>query len=148
MTEKILEFRNKPVMCLCSSEKGIEPLVEASKRASSNTNLVLLLDYSERTISRALPAFINASIRFSEKIARSNSMQVEMLLLVSGTMNISKALRECGAKDPKKFLLFATNKSLLSKFIKTNKIKVTNQVELKLDQKISGKVAITGLMNE
>lgn len=148
MKKPILEFRSKPAMCLCSSEKEIEPLVEASKEASRGPEFLLLLDYSDEAIARALPAFVNASIRFNEGIARASSMQTEMLLLVCGTMNIGKALRECAAKKNEEFLLFATRRELLEKFAKSNGIRILRKINLRLNPKIAGDVAITELLND
>ena len=145
LQREVVEFKVKPVLYLCSSKKKIATLVEASKRLSKGASAVLLLDNSERTAARALPAYANAAIRFSEGIARSNSMQTEMLLLICGTMNIGKALRECGAKANGKFLVFASSKKLFEKFSKANGISGEKSIALKMDPKIAGDVAITEL---
>lgn len=147
MKNKILGFKGKPVLCVCSSTNEIEHLVEASKHASRGSGFVLLLDYSEQAVSRVLPAYVNAAIRFNEGIARADSMQLEMLLLVCGTMNIGKALKVCGAKKKDEFLVFATKNGLFERFAKANGIRKIRNVELKLDYKITGNVSITELLN-
>ncbi|MDE1855134.1 MAG: hypothetical protein KGH57_02320 [Candidatus Micrarchaeota archaeon] len=147
MQREIVEFKVKPVLYLCSSKKEIAALVEASKRISKGSSIVLLLDNSERAAARVLPAYANAAIRLSEGIARSNSMQTEMLLLTCGTMNIGKALRECGAKRSSGFFVFASSQKLFEKFSKANKIADAKGVDLKMDLKIAGDVTLTELSN-
>ncbi len=144
----IVEFKGKPALYICSSETGLSALIENSKKISKGADLLLLFDYSERAMARALPAYVNATIRFSDGSARSKSMQVEMLMLVCGTMNIGKALRDCGAKDNDKFLVFASSEGLFSKFAKANGIKRIRGVTLRLDPEITGNVAITELLND
>lgn len=148
MPKQILEFKGKPALCVCSSKAKLERLVAGSKSLSKGRNVVLLFDYSERAASRALPAFVNASIRFNEGAARSGSMQVEMLLLLCGTMNIGKALRECGAKSNGRFAVFASDKKLLARFCRENKVSKLRSSELGLDPKTAGNVAITELLND
>ena len=148
MNAKILEFKGKPVLYTCSSAAEIGPLVEASKKVSKGPDFVLLLDNSGRAVSRVLPAYVNAAIRFNEGIARASTMQLEMLLLVCGTMNIGKALKECGAKNKGSFLVFATKNALLERFVKGNKVKIVKKIPFKLDPKTAGNVAITELLNE
>jgi len=142
------EFKTRPVIYLCSCKKEIEQMVKSSKSISKGKGVVLLFDYSKRLAARALPAYVNAAIRFAEGAARSGSMQTEMLLMMCGTMNISKALRECGAKDKGKFLVFASSKALFSRFARANGITGAKQQRLALDPKISGNVAITELLND
>lgn len=148
MNAPILEFKTKPVMYLCSSRNEIEVLVKKSKQAARGAEFLLLMKQSGRAIARALPAYLNASIRFREGVARSESMQMEMLLLLCGTMNIRKALLECGAKKKDGFLLFATKNELFERFAKSNRVRKIKKVELKLNHKLAGNVAITELLND
>ncbi len=148
LKSQILEFRNKPILYVCSSAKEIEELVEASKKASNNSRFILLLDYSERVIERILPAFVNASIRIKEGIARSKSAQLETLLLACGTMNIGKALKDCGAKKKDRFMLFSTTPPLIKKFVKTHAIQKIMEIKLQMEAKEAGKVAIAELMDD
>jgi hypothetical protein len=147
LESKLLEFKTRPVMYLCSSEKEVGSLVEKSKEASSASGFLLLVDESERSTARALPAYVSASIRFREGIARSKSMQMEMLMLLCGTMNIGKALRECGAKRKERFMLFATNGRLFRRFAKANGIREIKKVDLRIETRVAGEVAITELLN-
>jgi tRNA threonylcarbamoyladenosine modification (KEOPS) complex Cgi121 subunit len=91
---------------------------------------------------------MNARIRMNDGIARSKSMQIEMLLLICGSMKIDKALKLCGAKDPKNFLIFASDEKSLSAFVRKNKIKVTEALKMELDPRIAGNVAMTELLSE
>ena len=148
MENTILDFKTKPVLFICSSKNAIGSLVESSKSFSKGGNLVLLFDYTERSASRALPAFVNASIRFAEGAGRSGSMQVEMLMMLCGTMNIGKALKECGAKSNGRFAVFATGAKLFAQFCRANGISKTKRLGLALNPEEAGKVAITELLND
>ncbi len=143
-----MEFKEMPVLCACKGGGDIKALVESSKKASQGEGLVLLLDRSEKLVPRILPAFVNSRIRLKDGIARSKSMRIEMLLLVCGSMKIDKALKNCGAKSSESFLLFATGEKSLSVFVKKNGIRVTERIEMKLDPKIAGNVAMTELFSE
>ncbi len=143
-----MEFNDMPLLCSCSGAKDLKALVESSKEASKCSDLILLLGHSEKLIPRILPAFMNARIRMKDGIARSKRMQIEMMLLICGSMKIDKALKMCGAKDPKKFLIFATDEKSLSAFVKKNSIKVTKSLKMELDPRIAGKVAMTELLSE
>ncbi len=106
---------------------------------------MLLLDYDPSLAKRILPAFINARLRTADGISRSRSAQMEMLLLVSGTMNIAKALEEHGAKDPERFLAFATGAAVLRKFASGNGVWIIRRIRLTLDEDAAGDVALTEL---
>ena len=144
----MLEFREKPVLCACRSVRGIRKLVESSKRASGKGEFVLLLNYDASLAKRMVPAFINVRVRMADGISRSRSAQMEMLLLVSGTMNIGKALKEHGAKDPERFLAFATSGGAFRRFASENGVKIIRKIELGLDLDASGDVALTELSGD
>jgi tRNA threonylcarbamoyladenosine modification (KEOPS) complex Cgi121 subunit len=148
MMYNALEFGLKPVLSVCGSSKGMNELIEDSKKASQGGEFVLLLDNKEKLVKRILPAFMNAAIRIGDRIARSDTIQMEMLLLLCGTMKIDKAIKNCGAKDSNNFLLFSTNNSLLSKFAKKNRIRILRKIDLELDAKTAGEVAMTELLGE
>ena len=147
-TAGIVEFKSMPVVCLCSSRAGVQELVDESKRLSKGTDVVLVLGYSDRAVSRILPAYVNATIRTREGTARSRSMQVEMLMLVCGTMNIGKALKSSGAKDSRKFLAFASSAALFSRFAKRCAISRIRSIRPGLVSEEAGDVAITELLND
>ena len=142
-----IEFKGKPVLYVCSSKKQMEELIAKSKEMSSGSEFVLLLDYGSMDAYRVLPAYVNALIRQKDGIARSNSTWMEMLLLVAGTMNIGKAIREHGAKNPAKFMAFATSEALLRKFAAGNGVRVSKKLSLTIDENLSGGVALTEVEN-
>jgi len=126
----------------------MDELIEDSKKASKGKEFVLLLDNKDKLVKRVLPAFMNAVIRVGDRIARSDSMRMEMLLLLCGTMKIDKAIKDCGAKNPENFLLFSTSSELLNRFAKKNRIRVLRKINLELDAKTAGEVAMTELLGE
>ncbi len=142
-----MEFTGKPVLCACRSDKGMEELLGKSRAASSEKQFLLLLDYDGTPKDRVLPAYMNALVRQKDRISRSRSVRMEMLLLVSGTMNIGRAIRERGAKDPKKFLAFATSEALLRRFAEKNGIEMGKRIRLTLDESAAGSVALTEIEN-
>jgi hypothetical protein len=148
MKYNVLEFGSKPVLSACGSSKGMDELIEDSKKASKGKEFVLLLDNKDKLVKRVLPAFMNAVIRVGDRIARSDSMRMEMLLLLCGTMKIDKAIKDCGAKNPENFLLFSTSSELLNRFAKKNRIRVLRKINLELDAKTAGEVAMTELLGE
>ncbi len=148
LESKNLEFKEMPLMFVCSSKTDTNRLIESSKSSSRGRDFLLPLDYSERAIERALPAYISALIKRNEGMARANSPRMEMLLFVCGTMNIGNALKACGIRNPSKFLLFATKSKLAERFFKANGIAKPRKVELELDPRVSCKVAITELLSE
>jgi hypothetical protein len=148
MEKELIELKSKPVLCLCSSTRAIKELIEASKSHGKGRDFILLMEHSEKLLKRVLPAYLNAGIRVSDGMARSNTIQMEMLLLACGTMRIDKALKECGAKDPKKFLIFATKNEILKNFIKKEKVTVIKRVGPVFDVKAAGDVAMTELFAE
>ncbi|MDE1874215.1 MAG: hypothetical protein KGI04_03805 [Candidatus Micrarchaeota archaeon] len=141
-------FKSRPVLHVCSSKRSINELVESSKRLVRGGDVLLLFRYDERLVRRVLPAYVNAALRFGEGSSRSNSMQVEMLLFLCGTMNIGKALRECGAADSKRFCVFSSSAALFSRFSKANGIVSTRRIPVSLDPKVSGNVAISELLSD
>jgi tRNA threonylcarbamoyladenosine modification (KEOPS) complex Cgi121 subunit len=140
---EVMEFKGKPVLCVCSSGKRMEELIGESKAMSGKQEFLLLLDYDRASAARVLPAYVNALIRQKDGIARSKSVWMEMLLLVSGTMNIGKAIREHGAKDSGRFLAFSTSESILRKFAEKNKVEMTKMIGLAMDEGVAGSVALT-----
>ena len=142
-----MEFKGKPVLCACSSGKRMDELVEESRSMSGEREFLLLLDYDRDSAARVLPAYVNAIVRQRDGIARSKSARMEMLLLVSGTMNIGRAIREHGAKNPKNFLAFATSGALFRRFATKNKIEITKKIRLVMDEGAAGRVALTEIEN-
>jgi len=148
MNYSALEFKLEPILCVCGSDKEMKELIEDSKKASQGKEFVLLLDNKEKLVKRVLPAFMNAAIRVEDRIARSDTIQIEMLLLLCGTMKIDKAIKNCGANNSENFLLFSTNSSLLNRFAKKNGIRIARKIDLELDAKTAEEVAMTELLEE
>ncbi|MGI0141866.1 MAG: hypothetical protein ACREBF_04440 [Candidatus Micrarchaeales archaeon] len=144
MIEKL--EKSKPRCYVCSSGLKVEELIGVANRLSKKDKFVQLFDYDQKTIGRLLPAYMNALIREKEKQMRSNSVSKEMLALVAGKMNISKAIEKCGIKGGKKFLLFISDENLLKKSKKELRISKMNSITLKFEYSEAGKVAITPLI--
>lgn len=145
---KSAEFAGKPVMYVCSSGKQMEELIGKSKELSGEEDFILLLDYNSTDAARVLPAYVNALIRQKDGIARSRSTWMEMLLLVAGTMNIGKAIKEHGAKNPERFLAFATSEGLIRRFAAKNGVRLSKKISLAIDENVSGGVALTEVEND
>jgi Kinase binding protein CGI-121 len=143
--EGVLEFGERPELRVCRSSGDLKSLIEGSGGVSEKGEFVLLLDYDAGLAKRMLPAFMSARLRVADGIARSRSVQMEMLLFVCGTMNIGKALREHGVKDAGKFLVFSTSSAAFRRFASKNGIEVIRKVRLEFDEDAAGDVALAEL---
>ncbi len=145
MRKDAIVFAGRPVAALCSSRLDIEKLVEISKKLSTHGDVVLLLAPKQGMERRLLPAFANATVRAKERMSRSRSLQMEMLLFACGSMNIGAALESCGAKNRNDFIVFASNRKLFAAFSKETGLGVMKRIKLKLDFREAGDVATTEL---
>ena len=132
---------------LLSSSSNIDAIIEQSKKLSTGRDFVLLLKPSKGLEGRLIPAYIGAMVRQSEGTMHSNSLAMETLLFVSGTMNIGNAIARAGA-DGKKFVIFSSKKSLLDLMVRKFGLKVLKNYSLVLDPRASGNVAITAIKDD
>lgn len=130
----------------CGSSLGTEELVKAALGLSRGEEFVQIFKYDKQIEGRLLPAYFNSLIRYGEEGMRSREISKEMLILVAGKMNISKAIGICGVKDPGDFLLFSTSKSLAKAAQKKLKLEKMERVILKFDTKMAPSVAITPII--
>lgn len=135
-----------PVAFLCSSDKELDSLIDYTRDISKGKDFVLLLENDEKLLDRLLPAYLNAYLRYCERIMRADTLRMEILLFVSKTLNIGNAIKEVGAKDMDSFIVFASNKNVFSKFSKISGINKIRQYKLDLKEDVSGKIAMTGLL--
>ncbi|MDE1860895.1 MAG: hypothetical protein KGH72_04240 [Candidatus Micrarchaeota archaeon] len=136
------------VAALCSSEGGLETMIEKSKRCSQGKSFVLLADYNEKLVRRLAPAYLNALLRHDDSSMRSSSIQIEMLLLLAGTMKINDAIRIAGAKKAERFIAFATDRGILSKFLKMTRSKIKKPLPLELYPDEAEEVAMSEILSE
>ena len=145
---KGIEISGKPIAYLCSSQAKLEAMLDDSRKNSKKGTFLLLAEPKSNLQERIIPAYINSAIREQEKCMRANNIQMEMLLFLSGTMNIGKAIRDSGAKSSSKFVLISNKETLISSFCKKFGIKKLQKYVLTLDYDVSGKVALTELENK
>lgn len=141
----ISKIKGKPVAYLAEADTEVKRLADCSRRVSKGEHFVLLMKHDETFINRLLPAYVNSYIRHMEKSTRSESMQMEMLLFVAGTMNISKAIKRAGTHDKSRFILFASDRKIMNKFIRKGKVDLIKEYGLELDPDVAGEVAIAGI---
>lgn len=137
-----------PVCFLCSSDTDLQKLIDASSHMINGENFLLLTGSAGKIERRLAPAYLNAITRYRDFSMRSTSLQLEMLLFISGTMRISEAIKASGAKSSSGFIVFSTDKKLLSKFLKENKVKTLKQIKIILDPEEAQEVAMTELLSE
>ena len=138
----------KPVACAASSALGKGRLLELSGRLSKGSSFVLLMKDDRTLEGRLLPAFMNAYLRHSERGMRSGSLQKEVLLFAAGTMNIGKAIGTVGLVDSGSFMVLASGRDVLQKFITTSKSRVVRSCRLQLDMGMAVRVTMAGLSDE
>lgn len=141
------KFSDDLCAALLSSSSSIDAIIEQSKALSTGSDFVLLLKPSKGLEGRLVPAYIGATVRQSEGTMHSNSLAMETLLFVSGTMNIGNAIVRAGARG-KKFVIFSSKKSLLDLVVGKFGLKVLKNYSLLLDPKVSGNVAITAIKDD
>jgi hypothetical protein len=137
-----------PVAYLCSSEAELEALLDGSREFSKGNEFLLLIRDDKRLLDRVLPSYINAVIRERESGMRAKKLQMEMLLFLSGTMNISNAIKASGAKSSSSFIALASSEALFKEFARRYKIRKAKRYPLKLNLDVSGDVATTELESE
>lgn len=133
----------KPAAYSVSSRFSIDQLLELSDRISKGREFVQIFEDDKRLIPRLIPAYLTSLIRMNEKAMRSRSLSKEMLLFVAGKMNIQEAIKSCGAKNNKSFLVFASSSEIFSRFLKKTDLLINKKHKLKLDYEVAGEVAIT-----
>lgn len=136
-----------PVACLAASEADVGRLIAESEALSSEKGFVLLLDEKKGIAERLLPAYLNASVRFSEGGAKAARIQLEMLLFVCGSMKIETAISGCGIKRNSRFILFATSERLLKDFLKKTASDALHAYSLAFDPDIASAVSSEALMH-
>ena len=141
----IIEKRDELSAYLCSSSEEAATLMSSSKKFSHDREFILLLDNKKGIIDNLLPAYLNAYIRYKENNTRTKSLGMEVLLFISRTMNINKAIKEQGLRDSNAFILFSNNDEATKKFLSKLEISVIKKYRLRLDKKTSGSIAITDL---
>ena len=141
------KFSSQLCAALLSSGSDIAEILEESKRLSNGSDFVLMLKPSKDIEHKLIAAYIGAMIRQSEGTMRSNSLAIETLLFVSGTMNIGNAIGRTGA-DGKEFVIFSSRKEILEGVISKFKLKRLKSYALVLDPKTSGRVAITAIKDD
>lgn len=122
-----------PRACLCSSAAGIGTLVEASKRVSVGERFVLLIRAGKQLQEGVLPAFLNAYVRFVEREMKTDSLQMELLLCIAGTLNIKKAIESCGADTNRRFVLVSSDARTEANFVRALGIRVVERYALSFD---------------
>ncbi|MGC8662565.1 MAG: hypothetical protein ACP5RT_02145 [Candidatus Micrarchaeia archaeon] len=140
MEEKI----SIPVAYSCSSSGDKEELISCAKKIKKY-GFVQLFANNKKIAERLLPAYFNALIRIEDNIMRSSSLATELLLLVSGQMNISKAIKEVGIKN-NDFILFATSEEEAKLFVDCSKSKILKKLNLEFATKESPNVAVSELL--
>ncbi len=129
---------------LCSSGESVEELIGSMKGASNTADFIQLFDYKREILRKLLPAYVIAQMRVRDGIAKSDSVRNELILLVSGSKNISEAIASAGIKSSKRFILFSSSKKLSLYFAKKNKVK-WRKLRLRLDLSTAAEVVGSAL---
>jgi hypothetical protein len=122
----------EPVAYLCPTRRGIEGLLDKARSASKGERFVLLLRGDRELQNRILPAFLNSYVRYREGSMKSATLQIELMLFIAGTLNIGRAISECGARDGVKLLVVASDDKALERFLKGSGIRDAKRLGLKM----------------
>ncbi|MDE1825055.1 MAG: hypothetical protein KGH61_02730 [Candidatus Micrarchaeota archaeon] len=136
-----------PVCFTGSSEMGIAELIKYAAELSQKEGFVELFDARAEIYPRLLPAYLGAMVRRHEGILRSKSVAKEILMLVSGKMNVSNAIRECGIASSSYFLCLASSRRVAREFMGIANVKNPRFVGLVPGKEIAPRVAITPILD-
>lgn len=145
---KIIGIKGRPVAYLCSSGLELNALIDGSRRFSKGDAFVLLIDGRPELMRRVLAGYVNSYIRYRERTTRAESLQMELLLFIAGTMNIGRAIRECGAKGSRRFVAVANDSANFTRFAKSCNVKRLRECKLSLDTGIAPQVSVSGISGE
>lgn len=141
------EFSKDLCAALVSCGSGAARVVDAARRLSGERYFVLAIKPLDGIEKRLVPAYMGAAIRHKEGTMRSNSLAMETLLFVSGTMNIGNAIEHTAADGPE-FILFSNKTRLVNQLVSKFALKVIKRYDLGLDFKASGGVAIASIKDD
>lgn len=135
-----------PVAFLCSSGEPVEKLVSLSKSLSSKSDFILITGDTPGIRKGLAAAYINSVLRHNDSSMRASSIQLEMMLLLAGTMRISEAISSVGAKYRGRLLVFATKRGLFERFSRQARLKVKRGVPVRIDRGSAGETAMAELL--
>ncbi len=118
----------------------IKALVELSSKISDKDSFILLLDKKEIVKKRAVPAYLNGVLHLKEELMRTESLEKEILILISNFKDIRKAVEDVGAKTSNGFIVLSNSKKDLEEFIKKGKVNILNELMLELDYEAASNV--------
>lgn len=135
-----------PIICLCESEK-LREAIALSEKISRGKNVVQLFDANKDIIERIVPAYINAALRSYDGSMRTKSIRSEMMIFVSGKLDIARAVESCGAKGSR-FVAFSNSNDVFNSFTKNGSIKVLKKYKPPFSLDVAKDVASTELRSE
>ncbi|MEM3626162.1 MAG: hypothetical protein QW144_01880, partial [Candidatus Micrarchaeaceae archaeon] len=121
-----------PLACLCRSKKSISEILAWIESNSKGRRFVQIFSGRKAVVDSLLPAYLNAMERERWGMLRSKDPMHEMLALVAKTFDIRKAISRFGADTNTRFIVFATDSSIFSRFSRANGIKIITRYKLRL----------------
>ncbi len=114
---------------VCFSDNDSKTLLEAAAAASKSSNIVLVLKYDKEIGKKLGSAYLNAMLRFNDKINKYRKKSLEMLMFIYSDKEIG---RNAGSIiiDRKEFVLFSDSKDALDAFAKKNQIKKLKEIKV------------------
>ncbi len=93
-------------------------------------------------------AYLNSALSFAEHKNKTKNIGMEMLLFVSFTDQIEKAIEIAGAKKTGNFILFCSNKKAYDKILSTNLVKCTKYAPTQDEKSNAMKIIKNDKMDE
>lgn len=140
--------RLAPEAYLCSSRLSVAQILEKKVAFRPKSGFLQLFDNSEEIVAKIPPAYLNAIVRQEDGLMKSNEIGNEMLCLVSGEMNVGKAIKESGIKENSGFIVFASDKSVAKNLKELFELKQMKKIVLKLDLNFASEVAAAPLLED
>ncbi|MDE1767894.1 MAG: hypothetical protein KGH64_02325 [Candidatus Micrarchaeota archaeon] len=135
-----------PVAVLVQST-SYEGALESAKIIAGKEKLLIAINYSYAIKQRLIPAYLNAYLRMKENVMQSNSLSIETMLFIAGSMNIGNAIKKVSA-NKNRFMIFSESKELANRLIKKCGLKEVHRVSLSLDLNIANEVAVTAIKDD
>ncbi len=147
MEDEFFDHSADPCAFIVESATALDDVIEQSKKLAKKSDVIIAIKEKKDVEKRLLPSYINAYLRYKEDAMHSNSLSLETLMFVAGTMNIGNAIEEIAANN-KRFILFSSKRSLAQSLIKKCRIKKIKEIKLVLDADAASEVAMTAIKDD
>ncbi|MCL4365208.1 MAG: hypothetical protein M1569_00735 [Candidatus Marsarchaeota archaeon] len=140
-------FSKKLFAFKSSSGADISEIIDCASRLSEGANFIVILDDIKNIDKLLIPAYLNAIIRRNDGSMHAESLSIEIMLFIAGTMNIGNAMKLASATSSKRFVIFSDSMALIRRILSGFDI-TARKIGLSVDLSKSSAVAVTAIRDE